>query len=220
MQSSDLFRGFVIEGWAQEEGRPQTPLPAYLGPRWNGFECPYFDRASTSKVIADQDALLASLPAESRRGLYRLAWDADTVLVSLIPRPGTAEAEDTEGPGRIEATLIDGTPHWNLGFGWRWERVDEHGEPIERGRLVTLAEIEGWLSCIRHSLRLERRLAERRSSGEEVIGVFAHLGDFADTTNKPIPVSVQIGTVTITARGKATLALTLSTDLPQQTHAG
>jgi hypothetical protein len=34
---------------------------AYLGRQWNGgFGCPYFDRPTVSKVIADQEALLAS----------------------------------------------------------------------------------------------------------------------------------------------------------------
>jgi hypothetical protein len=85
---------------------------------------------------------------------------------------------------------------------------------------AALADIEGRISCIRHSLRLERRLAERLPDGSELVGVFAHLGDFADTANKPIPVSVQIGTVTITPRGETTLKLTLSTQTPLPTHAG
>jgi hypothetical protein len=136
---------------------------------------------------------------------------------------GRAPAENTDGPARVEATLIHGTPHWNLGLGWRWEEVTQHGEPVQRvtaQQRAAFTEATNRMSCIRHSLRLEPRLTERLPDGSRVIGVFAHLGDFADTTNKPIPVSVQIGTVTITARGKATLALTLSTNLPQQTHAG
>jgi len=82
---------------------------------------------------------------------------------------------------------------------------------------AALADIEGRISCIRHSLRLER-LAERTPDGSELVGVFAHLGDFADTANRPIPVSVQIGTVTITAHGETTLTLALNTQTPQQTH--
>jgi hypothetical protein len=70
-----------------------------------------------------------------------------------------------------------------------------------------LASIEGRLSCIRHSIRVEPRLTERTPRGDEVIGVFAHLGEFADTAYRPIPVSVQIGTVSMTANGEATLAL-------------
>jgi len=84
---------------------------------------------------------------------------------------------------------------------------------------AALADIEGRISCIRHSLRLEHRLAERLPDGGEVVGVFAHLGDFADTANRPIPVSVQIGTVTIAPHGETTLTLALSTQTPQQTHA-
>jgi len=84
---------------------------------------------------------------------------------------------------------------------------------------AALADIEGRISCIRHSLRLERRLAERTPDGSELVGVFAHLGDFADTAHKPIPVSIQIGTVTIAAHGETTLTLALSTQTPQRTHA-
>jgi hypothetical protein len=106
----EFRRGFVVEGWAHEEGRLQAPLPAYLGRKWNGFECPHFDRASASIVIAAQQSLLASLPAERRVGLTRLAWDGDTVQVSSISRTGSAAAEPTR-PGRIGATLIYGPPH-------------------------------------------------------------------------------------------------------------
>ncbi len=223
MNTSDLRRGFVIEGWSRGEGRDSPPLAAYLGRQWNGFECPYFNRASASRVIASQDALLASLPAERRLGLYRLAWDGDTVLVSIIPRPGTAAAEATDGPGRIEATLIDGDPHWNLWLGWRWEAVTENGDPVERvtrQQQAALTDIDGRLSCVRHSLRLEPRVRERLPDGSDVIGVYAHLGEFADESHRPIPVSVQIGTVRITPGGHVTLKFDFTKQLPQQHVAG
>jgi hypothetical protein len=94
----------------------------------------------------------------------------------------------------------------------------------ERQQRAALADIEGRISCIRHSLRLERRLTARTPDGEEIVSVFAHLGEFADTAHKPIPVSVQIGTVSITPLGEATLKLAFSTDLvrglthPATTH--
>jgi hypothetical protein len=216
MQSRDLRRGFVVEGWALEEGRAQAPLRAYLGRKWNGFECPYFDRAGASQVIADQQALLASLPAERRVGLTLLTWDADTVLVSSIPRPRTAAAEERRRPGQIAPTLIHGTPHWNLALGWRWEEVAEDGEPIAKQWART--EMDARINHIRHSLRLERRLAEQTRDGSEAIPVFAHLGEFADTAHKPIPVSVQIGTVTITPRGDATFKLAFDAQIPRRTR--
>ena len=40
--------------------------------------------------------------------------------------------------------------------------------------------------------------------------------DFADTAHRPIPVSVQIGTVTITRHGETTLSLAHSSQIPQQ----
>lgn len=212
---SDLHRGFVIEGWSREEGRATDALPAYLGPRWNGFERPYFDRATASKVIEEQAALLESLPPERRLGLYSLAWHADTILVSLIPRPGTAAAECSNPPTPIEPTLIYGTPHWNLGLGWRWERTDENGAPSPQR--AALPNVDAALSCIRHSLRLERRAEKWLADGSEVISVVAHLGDFADPAHRPIPISVGIGTVTLTPEGAATLTLNLTTQIAAPT---
>lgn len=217
MRSPSVRRGFVVEGWALKEGRPQAPLPAYLGRKWNGFECPYFDRAGASQVIADQQALLAALPAERRVGLTLLTWDGDTVLVSGIPRPGTAADEESRRPCQINPTLIHGTPYWNLCLGWRWEEVDDHGEPIAKQWART--ELDARIKYIRHSLRLERRLAERTRDGDEAIPVFAHLGEHADTAYRPIPVSVQIGTVTITPRGDATFRLAFDAQIPRRTSA-
>jgi hypothetical protein len=96
---------------------------------------------------------------------------------------------------------------------------DEHSKPIARVTYQGLTEIDAQLRCIRHSLRLEPRLAERHPDGSVVIGVYAHLGEFADAANRPIPVSIQIGAATITPSGETTLTLTHSVHV-SQAHAG
>lgn len=100
---------------------------------------------------------------------------------------------------------------------------DAHGEPEERmtrQQHAAFTEIDGRLTCIRHSLRLEPRLRARLPDGSDAIGVYAHLGEFADEAHRPIPVSVQIGTVRITPGGHVTLQFDFTKQLPQQTHAG
>lgn len=95
---------------------------------------------------------------------------------------------------------------------------DKHSKPTARVTHLQLTEIDAQLRCIRHSLRLEPRLAVRHPDGSVVIGVYAHLGEFADTANRPIPVSIQIGAATITPGGETTLTLTHGAHVPQQTH--
>ena len=101
--------------------------------------------------------------------------------------------------------------------------MTENGDPVERvtrQQQAALTDIDGRLSCVRHSLRLEPRVRERLPDGSNVIGVYAHLGEFADESHRPIPVSVQIGTVRITPGGHVTLKFDFTKQLPQQHVAG
>ncbi len=127
MEDTNFTHGYVVEGWRRDGGQAAGPYPARLGARWNGYATPYFDRATVERVITEHNTLLAAMPAERRLGLYRFAWDGDTILVSLIARPGSASAEEADRPSRITPTNIDGAPHWCFGFGWRWEEVTMNG---------------------------------------------------------------------------------------------
>ena len=81
--------------------------------RWNGWEVPYFTRATVDRIVADTATLLAEYGPDT---VEAVRWDGDTVVI--VAMAGTEE-EYTE---RITAVDIDGTPHWGVGgFAWTWE---------------------------------------------------------------------------------------------------
>lgn len=210
LPSSDLARGFVVGDWnyKPDGGLAIRPYPARLGALWNGFESPYFDRSTADRVMADQQSLIESLDPEERVGLYTFAWDGETILIdTVMPRPGTASAEDAEQPGRLEAIDIDGVPHWNLALGWTWQQVTEDGEAVSND--TTAAQRDAYmagetvLGKARESLQLERGLRRRQQDGTDVIPVTAHLGAY----DAQIPAHVTVGALVIARDGAATLAL-------------
>jgi hypothetical protein len=211
----DMAHGFVVGSWQQpdEGGGPRpTPYRARLGTMWNGFENPYFNRETTDRVIADQAALVESLPPDRRVGLYTFAWDGNTLLIeNKMPRPGTASAEEADRPGRIAPVVIDGQPHWNIGLGWSWEQVCPSGEPVSTD--PTVAQInartraEEMLGHIRETLVLQLGLRRHLDDRYDVFPVTAHLGDYADRAHRPIPVHVPIGRVMLAPDGTAVLQL-------------
>jgi hypothetical protein len=211
VSNSDLARGFVVGDWQDQDGRTASPYPARLGAQWNGFANPYFDRASADRVMADQRSLLDSLDPEERLGLYNFAWDGETILLTVIPRPGSASAGEADRPGRIEPIDIDGVPHWNLGLGWTWQQVTEDGEPVSSQATAAqqnaYTAVGALLADARESLRLEPGLRRRLDDGSDVIPVAAHLGGYEDHDHTPIPVHVHIGTVTVAPDGASVLTL-------------
>lgn len=215
MRTRDLAHGFVVGSWQQPKapGGPRpTPYPARLGTLWNGFQNPYFDRETTERVIADQAALVQARSPEKRVGLYTFAWDDNTLLIeNKMPRPGTASAEEADRPGRIEATYIEGEPHWNVGLGWAWEHVTQTGELVNddptAGQIAAEQDAETALTRIRETLRLQHGLRRRLDDGSDVFPITAHLGEHEDRRHKPIPVHLAIGTITLTPDGRSVLRL-------------
>jgi hypothetical protein len=219
--NADFTRGFVTEGFRVSEGGDPTPLPARLGTPWNGFADPYFDRATTDRVVNEQQALLDRLSPEQQVDLYSLAWDGDAILVHIPrPRPALTPLEE-EAPSRIEAIDIDGEPHWNLRLGWCWEQVNEDGEGVSNE--TTAAQRDAYLAVVerlvtvRETLGLETRLRIRRlEDGSDVFPVFASLGEYEDREPTRLQVRQWIGNVTIAPDGTTTLELKLDHRFPQQ----
>lgn len=215
MSTRDLAHGFVVGSWQQpkEPGAPgPKPYLARLGTLWNGFENPYFDRETTERFIADQAALVETLPPERRFGVYTFAWDRKTLLIEdKVPRPGTASAEEAGRPGRIEPTYIEGDPHWNVGLGWAWEQVTQSGEPVSldptAGQIEAERDAESALARIRETLRIQHGLRRRLDDGSDEFPVTAHLGGYEDNGHKPIPIHVHVGTITLRPDGTAVLRL-------------
>jgi hypothetical protein len=210
---SDLAHGFVVGDWHYNPTGNLTidPYPARLGQPWNGFANPYFEQAVADRVIADQQSLLDSLEPEKRLGLYSFGWDGQTILVTLIPRPGTASAEDMDGPDRIEPIDIDGIPHWNLGLGWSWEQVNQHGDPV-RNEVTTAQRHALFASIVAlndawETMRLEPSRRRRLADGSDVIPLVGRLGRRDGHQNTPVSIYTQIGTVTIAPDGAILLKL-------------
>jgi hypothetical protein len=210
VNTTDLAHGFVVGDWQEQLAKPVIPYPARLGELWNGFANPFFDWETASRVITDQKALLGSLPSEDLPGLYSLAWKGDAIVVSTLRGRGRPDDEPQE-PWQVEPVDIDGEPHWDLGFGWTWQQVTQDGEPVTND--ATTAQRNAYsatgdlLACARMSLRLEPGMRTRTADGSDVISIVAHLGGFEDQEHKPIPVYVQIGTVTIAPDGATVVKL-------------
>jgi len=207
MRPNSFQIGHVIDGCRQDAGYLDPPLPARLGPPWNGYANPYFARPAADRVVKRQRALLASLSEEQRWGLIALEWDGDAIVAGGTHRPGSALDGFDVRPGRIEPVPIDGVPHWHLGFGWRWEQVA--GPLTDRQRRAGRV-LPGTLDTVRETLRVEPRLRRREPDGTDTFPVFAHLGEHADTGHQPLPIYWEIGKVTIAPDGKTRLTVSLA----------
>jgi hypothetical protein len=224
---SDLAHGFVVGDWQYNLAGRLTidPYPARLGQTWNGFANPYFEQATAGRVIADQQSFLDSLEPEERLGLYTFAWDGEAILATLIPRPGTASAEDAQGPSRITPIDIDGISRWNLGLGWSWEQVTQDGVRVHNDATAAQRNAYGVtlvaLSDAWQTMQLEPSRRRRLADGSDLVPLVARLGRRDEHQNTAVPITTQIGTVRLAPDGAILLKLDLerrldlsSTDQP------
>jgi hypothetical protein len=162
-----------------------TARASYLSAyRWNGWQCPYFDRAAVDSLIAQS--------AEHPESLEPLSWSDDrrSVLSGETSwRDGHDDADvvrtDADGTRwaiECDAVEIDGTDYWPLGgMSWVWS-VLEYGERDGVRYLVTVDDPNYSPSDIREQehVFLVDTLEEARSL---VLAMDAGHGDYAQKLN-------------------------------------
>jgi hypothetical protein len=77
--------------------------------RWNGWLCPYLDRANTEKLVDLMNEWAKKYPEGGS-----FAWDGDVVVE-------TVEDGDETHVDRHEPIIVAGTQRWTIGaFSWVW----------------------------------------------------------------------------------------------------
>lgn len=97
---------------ADLEDRPECVHAAYLDPteEWNGWACPYFERAEVERMAAWLPEFDDSLVYDEESDAFSTTYDPD--LTETFP-----------------GTDIDGRHLYPIGAGsWTWVIVDESGE--------------------------------------------------------------------------------------------
>ena len=97
---------------ADHEDRPECGHSAYLDPAedWNGWACPYFERAEVERMAAWLPEFDDSLVYDEESDAFRTTYDPDLVET-------------------FSGTDIDGRRLYPIGAGsWTWIIVDENSE--------------------------------------------------------------------------------------------
>lgn len=93
--------------------------------RWNGFVCPYFDRAEIDRYIAH----VAAGEDPNDPYLEVASWDGDVLVVHDAQYADEPDYEDE----RIEPVIDDqGVQRWSLGaYSWTWYEVETAGSTTD-----------------------------------------------------------------------------------------